>query len=231
MRKYRPKGCIKIKLMKVINLGENSSSLNCIIAQMRDRQIQKDRAKFRNNLYRTGQIFGYELSKTLSSRTIEVATPLGTANVKVPADDVVVATILRAGLPLHQGILSCFDNADSTFITAYRAYDEQQKIQVNTSYCATSPLQGKTVIMADTMLATGTSLIDGVKIMKEKGGEPACLHLVCPIASAPAIENLQEAFTDEVTLWVATIDPTLNSKFYIVPGLGDAGDLCFGEKL
>ncbi|MCQ2176657.1 MAG: uracil phosphoribosyltransferase [Bacteroidales bacterium] len=217
--------------MKVINLGENSSILNSIVAQLRDKEIQKDRAKFRDNLHRLGQIFGYEVSKTLGHGQISVNTPLGVARIEVPTDQVVVTTILRAGLPLQQGVLSVFDNADSAFITAYRAYDKDQNIQVFTSYCATPPLAGKTVILADTMLATGTSLLDGIRVLKEKGGEPARLCLVCPIASAKAIENLQKELSDDVTLWVATIDAELNSKFYIVPGLGDAGDLCFGEKL
>lgn len=217
--------------MKVINLGENSSVLNCIVAQMRDKDVQKDRAKFRDNLYRLGQIFGYEVSKALGHGRISVETPLGIAEIEVPTDKVVIATILRAGLPLQQGVLSCFGNADSAFITAYRAYDKDQNIQVFTSYCATPHLEGKTVILADTMLATGTSLLDGIRVLKEKGGEPACLHLVCPIASAKAVENLQKVLSDDVTLWVATIDAELNSKSYIVPGLGDAGDLCFGEKL
>lgn len=217
--------------MKVINLGEKSSILNNIIAQMRDKEIQKDRAKFRDNLYRVGQIFAYEVSKTLNHGHISVGTPLGVADIDVPTEKLVVTTILRAGLPLHQGILSFFDNADSAFITAYRAYDKDQNIQVFTSYCATPPLSGKTVIMADTMLATGTSLIDCIRVLTEKGGEPDHIHLVCPIASAKAVENLQKVFPDSVTLWVATIDAKLNSKSYIVPGLGDAGDLCFGEKL
>ena len=217
--------------MKVVNLGEQSSILNNIIAQMRDKDIQKDRAKFRENLYRVGQIFAYEVSKVLNHGQISVGTPLGVADIEVPTEKLVVTTILRAGLPLHQGILSFFDNADSAFITAYRAYDNEQNIQVFTSYCATPPLSGKTVIMADTMLATGTSLIDGVRVLTEKGGEPDHLHLVCPIASARAVDNLMKVFPDSVTLWVATIDAQLNSKSYIVPGLGDAGDLCFGEKL
>lgn len=217
--------------MKVINLGENSSILNSILAQMRDKEIQKDKVKFRNNLTRLGQIFGYEISKVLEHRQISVETPLGVAKIDVPAAQIVVATILRAGLPLHQGVLDCFDDADSAFIAAYRAYDRNNEIQVCTGYCAVQPLEGKTVILADTMLATGSSLADAVKIMTEKGGEPACLHLVCPIASAKAIENLQKVFDDKVTLWVATVDAELNSKYYIVPGLGDAGDLCFGEKL
>ena len=217
--------------MKVINLAENCSVLNSIIAQMRDKEIQKDKARFRNNLYRVGTILGYEVSKALGRKQISVTTPLGEAKMEVPSDKVVVCTILRAGLPLHEGVLSCFDDAESSFITAYRAYDECQNIQVFTNYCATSPLEGKTVIMADTMLATGASLLDSIRVLKEKGGEPARMHLVCAIASAKAVENLQRVLSDDVTLWAATIDEELNSKAYIVPGLGDAGDLCFGEKL
>lgn len=217
--------------MKVINLGENSSVLNSIIAQLRDVEIQKDKAKFRDNLYRVGQILGYEISKELAHKQISVTTPLGVAKIEVPAEKVVVTTILRAGLPLQQGVLSCFDNADSAFIAAFRAYDKDQNLQVFTSYCATQRLEGKTVILADTMLATGSSLLDGIKVLKEKGGEPARLLLACTVASAKAIEILQKALPDDVILWVAAIDDELNSKAYIVPGLGDAGDLCFGEKL
>lgn len=217
--------------MKVINLGEHSSILNSIAAQLRDSEIQKDRAKFRNNLTRIGSIFGYEISKTLSHSEISVKTPLGEARLDVPTDRIVVATILRAGLPLHQGVLSCFDNADSAFVAASRAYGKDQDIEVFSSYCAVQPLEGKTLILADTMLATGSSLLDAIRFLKEKGGEPAGLHLVCPFASAKAVENLQNNLSGEVTLWVASIDPELNFKYYIVPGLGDAGDLCFGEKI
>lgn len=217
--------------MKVINLGGSNSVINTILAQMRDTEIQKDSAKFRNNLYRLGQFFGYEVSKTLGYSPADVTTPLGVARMEIQTDRLVIATILRAGLSLQQGIQSVFDNAESAFLSAYRIFDNDHNIRVITSYCATPSLCGKTLILADTMLATGTSLLDAIDIIKEKGGEPACLHLVCPISSARAIENLQQSLSDDVTLWVAAIDPELNSDSYIVPGLGDAGDLCFGEKL
>lgn len=218
--------------MKVINLGENSSVLNSIVAKLRDKEFQKDNTLFRENLRNLGRIFGYELSKSLPSKQISVTTQLGVADINVPDAKIVVATILRAGLPLHDGVMSCFDGAEAAFITAYRQYDENKNILVYTGYCATPELDGKTVILADTMLATGSSLLDGLKVLKAKGGEPACLHLVCPMACAPAVERLKKEFPgDNVTLWVATIDSELNANSYIVPGLGDAGDLSFGPKL
>lgn len=217
--------------MKVINLGETSSVLNSFVAQMRDKDFHNDSLRFRTNLERLGQIFGYEISKTLASKKMEVQTPLGVAEVEVPAEDIVVATILRAGLPLHNGVLSCFDKAENAFIAAYRKYDNEGEFHIHTEYCTCPELTGKTVIMADTMLATGSSIEVAYDVLCREGGAPAHLHLVCPISSAHAVENLKKKMPENTTLWVAAIDPELTSHSYIVPGLGDAGDLAYGPKL
>ena len=217
--------------MKVINLGENSSALNSFVAQMRDKDFQKDQLRFRTNLTRLGQIFGYEISKTLASCEKSVETPLGISLIPVPAEEVVVATILRAGLPLHDGVLSCFDNAGNAFVAAYRKYDSEGEFHIHTEYCTCPDLTGKTLIMADTMLATGSSVEVAYAVLCKEGGIPGKLHLVCPIASAQAVEHLKKNMPEDSTLWVAAIDPELTGHAYIVPGLGDAGDLAYGAKL
>jgi len=217
--------------MKVINLGESNSILNAYIAQMRDKSIQKDRLLFRTNLRRVGQIFAYEVSKVLDYTPKDVITPLGVANVQTPDNPLVVATILRAGLPLHEGILSYFDKAESAFIAAYRKYDKGDDFHINIEYCTSPRLDGKTLILADTMLATGASIEVTFNRLAEDG-EPVHTHLVCPIASVFAVEYLQKHLPkDKVTLWTAALDEELTSHSYIVPGLGDAGDLAYGEKL
>lgn len=217
--------------MKVINLGETNSVLNNYVAQMRDKIIQKDRMRFRTNLERVGNIFAYELSKTLSYTVKDVVTPLGTAKVPVIDDKVVVATILRAGLPLHKGILDCFDDAECGFIAAYRKYDKGDDFHINVEYATMPDITGKVFILADTMLATGSSIeVTYNKICEEM--TPKYTHLVCPIASVFAVEYLQKHLPgDKITLWTAALDEELTSHSYIVPGLGDAGDLAFGEKL
>lgn len=216
--------------MKVINLGENNTILNRFVAQMRDKVVQKDSMRFRKNLERVGQVFAYEISKTLNYSEKPVITPLGIANINTHDDKVVVATILRAGLPLHEGILSYFDDAQNAFVAAYRKYDKGEDFHINIEYSSTPDLNGKTLILADTMLATGASLEIAYKKLCEDG-EPSYTHLVCPISSAYAVEYLQKnLLADNITLWVAAIDEELTSHSYIVPGLGDAGDLAYGEK-
>ena len=216
--------------MKVINLGENNSILNKFVAQMRDKTIQKDSMRFRKNLERLGQIFAYEISKTLKYSEKPFVTPLGIANIGTHDNSIVVATILRAGLPLHEGILSYFDDAQNAFVAAYRKYDKGEEFHINIEYASTPDLTGKTLILADTMLATGASLEIAYKKLCEEG-EPEHTPLVCPISSAYAVEYLQKNMpSDKVTLWVAAIDEELTSHSYIVPGLGDAGDLAYGEK-
>lgn len=217
--------------MKVINLGETDSVLGNIVAQMRDKTIQKDSLRFRFNLRRLGQIFGYELSKTLTFTPKEVPTPLATATVRTCDDKVVAATILRAGLPLHEGILEMFDNAESAFIAAYRKYDKGDDFHINIEYCSCPSLEGKTLILSDTLLATGASIEISYRKVLDDGGEPLFTHFVCPIASVYAIEYLQKRMPEKTCLWTAAIDEELTSKSYIVPGLGDAGDLAYGDKL
>jgi uracil phosphoribosyltransferase len=219
------------KPMKVINLGETDSVLGNIVAQMRDKTIQKDSLRFRLNLRRLGQIFGYELSKTLTFTPKEVPTPLATATVRTCDDKVVAATILRAGLPLHEGILEMFDNAESAFIAAYRKYDKGDDFHINIEYCSCPSLEGKTLILSDTLLATGASIEISYRKVLDDGGEPLFTHFVCPIASVYAIEYLQKRMPEKTCLWTAAIDEELTSKSYIVPGLGDAGDLAYGDKL
>lgn len=219
------------KTMKVINLGETDSVLGNIVAQMRDKTIQKDSLRFRFNLRRLGQIFGYELSKTLTFTPKEVPTPLATATVRTCDDKVVAATILRAGLPLHEGILEMFDNAESAFIAAYRKYDKGDDFHINIEYCSCPSLEGKTLILSDTLLATGASIEISYRKVLDDGGEPLFTHFVCPIASVYAIEYLQKRMPEKTCLWTAAIDEELTSKSYIVPGLGDAGDLAYGDKL
>jgi uracil phosphoribosyltransferase len=217
--------------MKVINLGENNSVLNQFVAEMRDKKAQKNRVLFRANLEKLGNIFAYELSKTLKYVKKQVETPLGIAEVNVPDEKLVIATILRAGLPLHKGILDYFGDAECAFVAAYRKYDRGNDFHVNVEYASSPNLTGKTLILADTMLATGTSIEVTYNRLAEDG-KPDSVHLVCPISSIFAIEYLQKHLAaDNVTLWTAAIDEELTSQSYIVPGLGDAGDLAFGKKL
>ncbi|MBR1407104.1 MAG: uracil phosphoribosyltransferase [Bacteroidales bacterium] len=217
--------------MKVINLGETNTVLNTYIAQMRDKSVQKDKMRFRANLERVGYIFAYEISKTLSYSTKEVVTPLGIASIPTYDNPLVVATILRAGLPLHRGILNMFDTAENAFIAAYRKYDRGDDFHIQIEYASAPKLDGKILILADAMLATGASIeITYNKLCED--GIPAHTHLVCPISSVYAVEYLQKhLMTDDITLWTAGMDEELTSQSYIVPGLGDAGDLAFGDKL
>ena len=216
--------------MKVINLGENNTILNTFVSQIRDREIQKDSMRFRRNLERLGEIFAYEISKTLEYSEKPVTTPLGIANISTFDDKIVVATILRAGLPLHRGIINYFDDVQNAFVAAYRKYDKGEGFHINIEYASTPDLEGKTLIIADTMLATGSSLEIAYNKLCENG-QPKHTHIVCPIASAYAVEYLQKNIDGEkATLWVAAIDEELTSKSYIVPGLGDAGDLAYGIK-
>lgn len=224
------RGYKNLETMKVINLGQKNSVLNKFVAQMRDREIQKDSMRFRRNLERVGEIFAYEISQTLNASAKDVVTPLGIASVPVYDDKLVVATILRAGLPLHQGILNFFDDAQNAFVAAYRKYDKGEGFHIEIEYASTPDLTDKVLILADTMLATGASLEVALNKLWDEG-EPMHTHLVCPIASTYAVEYLQKNLpADKVTLWVATIDEELTSHSYIVPGLGDAGDLAYGIK-
>ena len=216
--------------MRVVNLGDSNSILNKFIAQLRDREIQKDSMRFRKNLERVGEVFAYEISKTFHAADKNVVTPLGIATVPVHDEQIVLATILRAGLPLHQGLLNYFDDAQSAFVATYRKYHKGEDFHIDVEYSNTPDLNDKILILADTMLATGSSLEVTYKKLCE-GGQPKHTHLVCPIASAYAVEYLQKNLAGGgITLWLAAVDEELTSRSYIVPGLGDAGDLAFGLK-
>ena len=222
--------------MKVINLSEQNSVLNQYLREIRDVNIQQDSLRFRRNIERIGEVMAIELSKTLDYQPVEVQTPLDKTTVNVIGEPLVLATILRAGLPLHQGFLNVFDKAENAFLSAYRrmgrnAHGEQQ-LEIVAEYLAAPSIEGKTLIIADPMLATGMSMeVSFLALLKH--GLPRHTHMCCTIGTPQAIEYLRTALNDrdDITLWCAAIDPVLNDKKYIVPGLGDAGDLCFGTKL
>lgn len=219
--------------MKTIDFATKETIINRYVAELRDVHIQGDRARFRRNLERIGEAMAYEISRTLTYRQEEVRTPLGTAQVSLPQDQIVLGTIFRAGLPFHQGFLHVFDQADNAFVSAYRFYKDKEchDVGIHIDYLATPDLTGKTLIIADPMLATGGSMELGLKAFETKG-IPAKVHLCCAIASRQGVEFLERAFAGTGhTLWCGAIDPELNEHMYIVPGLGDAGDLAYGTKL
>ena len=220
-------------IMKTVNFAETNSVINQYVAELRDVNIQTDRMRFRRNVERIGELMAYEMSKTLDYTTRKIQTPLGTAKASVPADDLVIATVFRAGLPLHQGFLNVFDRAGNAFVSAYRFYKDKEcrDLDVHIEYIATPDLTQKTVMLVDPMLATGESMELAWQAFLTKG-RPKRLLIACVIASRQGVEHLEKLFPDDnVTLWCATIDPGLDERYYIVPGLGDAGDLAFGEKL
>ena len=219
--------------MKVINFAETNSVLNQYVAEIRDVAVQGDRMRFRRNIERIGEIMAYEMSKELTYSVKQVQTPLGVASVSTPDDEVVIATVFRAGLPLHTGFLNMFDHAGNAFVSAYRYYKDKEcrTVDVHIEYIATPDLSGKTLLLVDPMLATGESMELAWKAFLTKG-VPAKLQIACVIASRQGVEHMAELFPEnDVTLWCAAIDPQLDEHKYIVPGLGDAGDLSFGEKL
>lgn len=217
--------------MKLINLGEQNSILNQFIAELRDVNIQKDSMRFRRNLERIGEIFAYEISKTLDYKETEVETPLGIAKCNLPDTDLIISSIMRAGLPLHNGILNVFDTSHNSFIAAYRKYGKDNKFTIQIEYASSSSPEGKILILADTMLATGASIALSYQKLCNLG-EPLHTHIVCPIASEYSLGYLSKQLPHKrVTLWVGAVDQELTNKSYIVPGLGDAGDLAYGSKL
>ena len=217
--------------MTIHNLSDGNSVLNQFIAEIRDKNIQKNHMRFRRNLERIGEIFAYEISKTLRYRPVEITTPLGISTCSLPEDEIVLATILRAGLPLHNGLLNYFDGAQNAFIAAYRKYGKDNKFDINLEYVTSPSVDGKILILADTMLATGSSVVLAYKKLLEDGN-PVHTHIVFPIASSYGVEYLSKNLSHKtVTLWTGAIDEELTNKAYIVPGLGDAGDLAFGDKL
>lgn len=217
--------------MKVVHIGQHNSVLNSFIAEIRDVRIQKDSLRFRTNLERVGAVFAYEISKTLEYSDKDVTTPLGIAKVATFDTKLVIAAILRAGLPLQNGILSFFDHAESAFLSTFRKYGKGDYFKVFADYCTCPPLEGKTLIITDPMLATGASMVSALRKLEEEGGKADTIHMVCPVASRYAVDQLLQKLDDHYTLWVAAIDEELTSHNYIIPGLGDAGDLAFGEKV
>ena len=217
--------------MQVQEILKTNSIASKFISQLRDVGIQADRMRFRRNIERLGEIMAYELSKDLDFEAKEVNTPLGKSEINLPKDDLVICSILRAGLPLHQGILNYFDDAENSFISAYRHHpDNDERFEILVEYLASPSIEGKTLILADPMLATGRSFANVLKAL-EPMGKPAKIHLVSVIGSDEGIEYLKTEFPEDSKLWIATIDHELDKNGYIVPGLGDAGDLCFGNKL
>ncbi len=213
-------------------LDKQNTILNKFIAQMRDKNIQRDPMRFRRNMERVAEIMAYEISKDLNYKTRMVETPLGVAAVEDISDKVVIATILRAGLPFHQGFLNYFDDAKNGFVSAYRKSRPDGSFIVDVEYVSTSALSGKTLILVDPMLATGTSLMLVYDALIRRAGEPEHTHFVAAFASEQGVDFvLKHTNPAKSTLWCATVDPELTSKSYIVPGIGDAGDLAYGEKL
>ncbi len=228
--------CIVIKnleLMKIINLAEQNTIVNQFVAELRDVDYQRNRTLFRRNIERIGEMMAYEISKGLAYSSKPITTPLGTAVVSTPDDRIVVATVIRAGVPLQEAFLRIFDRADAAFVSAYRYYknEERTEVAIKTEYLASPTLDGKTLILVDPMIATGGSLELSYRALLSHG-TPAKLVIAGVIAAQEGIDFLRNVFpADDVTLYTAVIDPALNDKKYIVPGLGDAGDLCYGEKL
>ncbi len=216
--------------MKTINFAETPSLVSQYLTEMRDVKTHTDPLRFRHNLRRVGEIMAYEISKTLKYKTVEVETPLAPAQCKVIAEPVVLGTIFRAGLPFHQGFLDYFDHAENAFVSAYRKYKEKENFDVCIEYLASPRLDGKTLILCDPMLATGASMELSYRALLTKG-TPAHVHVASVIASQKAVDYIAKTFPAETTtLWVGAIDAEINSHSYIVPGLGDAGDLAYGTK-
>lgn len=210
-------------------LGNNNSIINNFIAELRDVEVQKDRMRFRRNLERMGEIFAYEISKHLPYISKEVITSLGVANVNVLSEQPVVATILRAGLPMHQGMMNYFDQADNAFVSAYRKHHKDGSFDIQIEYVSSPMLHDRTLILCDPMLATGASIVLTYKELLRKG-TPGHTHLVTAIASAEGVEYVKSHMSSNVTIWIGAMDEELTAHSYIVPGLGDAGDLAFGLK-
>lgn len=211
------------------NLSEKNSIFSQFIAEIRDVNIQKDAMRFRRNMERIGEVLGYELSKTLDYNPIDITTPLGIAKTELINQQPVIASILRAGLPLHQGLLNYFDQAENSFISAYRKHHKNGKFEIHVEYMASPTIDNKTLILADPMLATGNSMAMVYKSLLQMG-TPKQIHIVCAIASKEAVDFVMSKMPHGTQMWVGAIDDELTAQSYIVPGLGDAGDLSFGVK-
>ena len=221
----------KFFCMKTFVFSEKDSFFNAVLAEIRDVTVQKDAMRFRYNLERLGYMFAYEVSKTLSYKMEEVHTPLGISTCKIPEDEIVLATILRAGLPLHEGMLKIFDKEQSAFVAAYRKYGRNYKFTIQMEYMISPSLEDKILILSDPMLATGSTLFLTYQELVEQKGQPKHCHIVSPIASREGYEFLCRKLPQSgVSIWLGAIDEEMTTKSYIVPGLGDAGDLAYGEK-
>jgi uracil phosphoribosyltransferase len=212
-----------------INLSQNNTILQKFIAEIRDTNIQKDRMRFRRNIERIGEIFAYEISKTLTYETSSVTTPLGTAEIPKMVDQLILGCVLRASLPLHTGLLNYFDDADNAFISAYRKHHKDGSFEIEVEYLSSPSIEDKVVILADPMLATGRSMIMSYEALLLKG-RPKHTHFAAVIASSEGLANLENKMLPNTTIWVAVVDDELTAQAYIVPGLGDAGDLAYGSK-
>jgi uracil phosphoribosyltransferase len=223
---------IKYQMAQVFNFAEQNTVINRFMAELRDKNLQKNRLLFRHNIKRVGEMMAYELSKTLEYKPKTVTTPLGSLDIPLPKDDIVLATVLRAGLPFHEGFLRVFDDADNGFVSAFRMYlnREHTEVGIYTEYIATQNVKNKTLIIVDPMLATGGSLAAAIEALLQSG-KPKKIHLCCVIAAPEGIEVVKQALPEDATIWCAAIDQGMNEHKYIVPGFGDCGDLCYGEKM
>ena len=214
----------------VHHLSEKHSLLSNWIAELRDVQIQKDRMRFRRNIERIGEVIAYEMSKQMAHKLVNTTTPLGTHASKILMEQPVIATVLRAGLPMHQGMLNYFDKADNAFISAYRKHHPDGSFEISVEYLSCPDLNNRILIVADPMLATGASLVETIHAIT-KAQKPKEIHIAVAIASKKGIETVQAALGMDTSIWCGDIDDVLNEKSYIVPGLGDAGDLAYGTKM
>lgn len=217
--------------MIVHDFSKQNSLINQYIREMRDVNIQKDSLRFRKNVERVGELLAYEMSKSLTYKATTVKTPLGTKEMSIPTDKIVLCSVLRAGLPLHQGILNVFDNVENAFISAYRHHPNgEDDFEVQVEYLAAPSIEGKTLILADPMLATGRTFENVLRALKTHGN-PKKIHIISIIGAKAGIFLADTVFPSETELWIAAVDDQLNERGYIVPGLGDAGDLCYGTRL
>lgn len=213
------------------DLSQNNSIISQYIAELRDINIQKDSLRFRNNITRVAELMAYELSKILSYKKQNITTPLAISEDNLLNEEIVLGTLLRAGLPFHQGFLKIFDKSENCFISAFRKYNEDHSdFEIVTSYMASPSIENKTFILLDPMIATGHSILTALEVVKDRGNAKD-IHIACLIGSQKAIDLMEKKLPADTHFWIAVIDPELDEHNYIVPGLGDAGDLCYGEKL
>lgn len=211
-------------------LGERNSVFNVFISELRNIDVQADSLRFRRNLERIGEVAAYEISKKITYETTRIETPLGISEMQLPTDEVVLGTILRAGLPLHQGMLNYFDRAQNAFVSAFRKHHKDDSFEIQIEYLSSPPLTDKILILCDPMLATGRSMVLAYQALIETMGKPKHTHIVSALGSELGVEYTRRHIP-EATLWIGAVDPELNAKSYIIPGLGDAGDLAYGPKL